>query len=137
MEGRDAVRVELAWLDTSAVAAVWLADPRGPRLGQLLAPLHLVAANLMEAELRSVLARERLPWKEEAAAGIEWVHPQGSLRAEYDRVLSAGYLKGADLFHLAIAIHACPAPSLVLFASLDERQSRVAGALGFRTLDIE
>ena len=46
--------------------------------------------------------------------------------------LRAGYLRGADLWHVACALYVAPKPSDVFFITLDERQAEVAAALEFR-----
>lgn len=51
----------------------------------------------------------------------------------YADALTAGYLRGADLWHVACALYLAEVPSDVTFLSLDDRQRTVAEALGFRT----
>ena len=55
-----------------------------------------------------------------------------SLAPEVDAALSAGYLRGADLWHVACALYVARAPGDISFVTLDERQRVVAAALGFR-----
>jgi hypothetical protein len=50
---------------------------------------------------------------------------------EIDRVLAAGSLRGADLWHLACAVYVSGNPEELAFVSLDQRQREVAKALGF------
>ena len=46
-------------------------------------------------------------------------------------MLSAGYLRGADLWHLASALYLAGNPRNLPFITLDERQEVVARKLGF------
>ena len=61
---------------------------------------------------------------------IEWVFPTRSLAPEFRRVLDAGILRGADLWHVATALYLAPSPQDTYFITLDQRQERVARALG-------
>lgn len=128
--------IEGVWVDTSVVVSIWLEDERTAELERVLEGRFPLAANLIEAELRSVLHRERRPWPAATRLHITWVHPDRPLSPEYEQVLEAGSLRGAALFHVAAALYAFPAPERVLFATVDARQNRVAKALGFRTLDL-
>jgi hypothetical protein len=52
-------------------------------------------------------------------------------------VLAAGYLRGADLWHLACAAWAAAEPGSTDFLTFDLRQREVARDLGFVTPDAE
>lgn len=52
------------------------------------------------------------------------------LSDEIQTVLSAGYLRGADCWHVAVALSYAPARDLT-FLSLDRAQRAVAVKLGF------
>ena len=65
-------------------------------------------------------------------AGIEWLFSGEPLSKELDDVLAAGYLRGADLWHLAIALFTFPVPEQITFLTLDNRQRAVAATLGFQ-----
>src|SRR5438132_226318 len=41
-------------------------------------------------------------------ARIAWLHPDRPLTGEFHDVLAAGYLRGADLWHVAVALWADP-----------------------------
>ena len=91
-----------------------------------------MSSNLLEAELRSAVARE--------AAGLDpspffmslsWIYPNRPLTRELRRIVTHGYLKGADLWHLACALLVCPAGSPLTFLTLDKRQRDVAASIGF------
>lgn len=59
--------------------------------------------------------------------------PDRPLSSEITAVLEAGYLRGADLWHVAVALYHAEDPREVTFVTLDNRQRAVAAALGFRT----
>ena len=49
-----------------------------------------------------------------------------------EAVLASGYLRGADLWHVAAALYSFPDPRTATFLTLDNRQREVAEALGFQ-----
>lgn len=57
---------------------------------------------------------------------------------DFDELLSSnllevGYLRGADLWHLACALYLVEDPPEISFVTLDDRQRTVAAGLGFET----
>ncbi len=94
---------------------------------------RLLSANLLEAELRAVFAREGLVFRPDLVAPIEWVLPDRPLATELATILEAGYLCGADLWHVATALYVAPDPDQLVFVTLDDRQRRVAAEVGFQT----
>lgn len=124
-----------AFVDTSVLAAIALGERAAPAVRTRLAAFdRLNATLLLEAELYALLRREGAaaerrvdPW----LAGIEWVHPDRSLRPEIEAVLDAGYVRGADCWHLATALYFSPEPADISFVTLDARQAKVAKVLGF------
>ena len=115
------------------LAAIAFGEPGAVSLtGQLAGSESLLSYNLLEAELRAVFAREGVEFQQLMVAGIEWVLPQRSLAPEFSRVLEIGYLRDADLWHIATALYAAPDPGGLLFLTLDDRQGAVAAALGYR-----
>ena len=123
------------YVDTSALAAVVFAERNSPGVRRrLLATNQLISSNLLEAELRAAVKREgqeRGRELSEVLSWIEWVLPTRPLSAEYEVVLAEGLLKGADLWHLACALHVRQAVPQLVFLSLDRRQLKVAKRLGF------
>lgn len=125
-----------AFVDTSLLAAIAVGEKTAHAARRRLTAFDTLAASpLLEAELRSLLRRENpeaearvTPW----LAGLEWVSPERPLRAEIDAVLDAGYVRGADCWHLATALYFSPQPSDISFLTLDERQGEVARSLGFK-----
>jgi predicted nucleic acid-binding protein len=125
-----------AFVDSSALIAVTFSEPGAGTLESLLrAQEALFACELLVAEFLSAARRESLAPGEAAAAltPFRWVIPGRSLRPEIDRVLAAGYLRGADLWHLACACYLAPNPQELAFVTRDEPQRKVAVALGFQT----
>ena len=97
----------------------------------LAAQDRLVASNLLEAELRAACAREEVRWDPALVSAISWLLPGRLLSDELARVLAAGYLRGADLWHIACALFvAGEIGAPVEFLTLDERQRAVAVAVG-------
>lgn len=125
-----------AFVDTSCLAALALRERGSEAVQRRLARFDLLAASpLLEAELRASFRREGLeadariaPW----LASVRWVIADRTLSPEIDAVLSTGYLRGADCWHLATALFLSPDPSELTFLTLDARQGEVARALGFR-----
>ncbi len=125
--------MNIAYVDTSALVAIVFGEPGATKtIRQLEAFDELFASNLLEAELKASLARERVPVEPDLVSWISWVLPNRPLTAEYGRVLAAGYLRGADLWHLACALFLAGDPSAIAFLTLDRQQRAVARKLGFR-----
>ena len=64
---------------------------------------------------------------------MHWVDVDRPLSDEIDRVIGAGYVRGADCLHLATALFVARDPRQLTFLTLDTRQRAVARRLGFRT----
>jgi predicted nucleic acid-binding protein len=94
---------------------------------------RVVSSPLLEAELLAALRREGRELDERWLDGISLVPTDRSLRAEIDIVLGAGYLRGADCWHLATALYVAAEPASLAFLTLDTRQAAVAAKLGFAT----
>jgi hypothetical protein len=92
---------------------------------------RLFSSNLLEAEVRSALRRERVPHSDpiELLRRIDWVFPDRPLTREYAAVLSAGFLRGADLWHLACTLYLRDSHDSVELVSLDHRQIEVGKQL--------
>jgi uncharacterized protein with PIN domain len=124
--------VTRAFVDTSALVAIALEEPQYAGLrGQMIEIPDLFAAPLLEAEFRSVLARESVEDGLRLLEAFRWVLPDRTLSAELDRVFAAGYQRGADAWHLATALFLAERPGDLPFISLDERQRGAAAKLGF------
>lgn len=127
---------EVAYVDSSALVAVALREPSAPSVVERLAKFsRLAAANLLEAEVRAAFAREQLAVDQPLPYDVELLHPDRPLTAEIVTTLQAGYLRGADLWHLAVALYLKETlVGAVAFITPDNRQRAVAASLGFETL---
>ena len=122
-----------AYVDTSAIVSVAFVEAGADEIAHRLRGFRdLMSSNLLEAELRSVCAREGKPFPGDLVSGFSWVPPKRPLSREMRTALRAGYLRGADLWHVACALHVARRPSDVSFITLDERQAEVAASLNFR-----
>lgn len=125
--------MSVAYVDSSVLVAIALGEPGSEALtGRLASFDRLYASNLLEAELRSALAREGVPYSPRHVTQIRWIWTDRPLGPELDTILEVGYLKGADLWHLAVALSSTPDPRETAFVTLDERQRAVAAELGFQ-----
>ncbi len=121
-----------AYVDTSCLVAIAFGEAGGEALAQRLQSMDwLFASNLLEAELRATFVRERVPSDHPLLGSITWVLPDRPLGKELSAVLATGYLRGADLWHLACALFLAGNPRDLPFITLDERQEVVARKLGF------
>ena len=124
-----------AYIDASGLVAVAFNEPRGPDFERRLSEFDsLLSSNFLEAEVRSAFAnpergRAYIP---ALLSGIQWIIPDRPLVREIDTALAAGYLRGGDLWHIAVSLYFFPNPDEVTFLTLDNRQGAVATALGFR-----
>ena len=127
--------MSVAYVDSSALAAIAFDEPRASKLASRMDGFdRLISSNLLEAELRAAFMRERLEFQESIVLGIDWILPDRTLAPEFKTVLRAGYLRGADLWHLATALYVSSGRPRLSFATLDARQAGVADALGFAVL---
>jgi len=124
--------VKVAYVDTSVLLAIAFGERGSVDAARRLESFDLlVAANLLEAELRAALRREDAPSDALLLNRISWVSPQRPLSPEITVALAAGHLRGADLWHLACALYLAPSPRELSFLTLDTRQGAVAEKLGF------
>ena len=133
---RRSKRVTVAYVDTSALVAIAFGEPGSAALGRRLGTFSvLLSSNLLEAELRAAYSREERRFSQAVVSGIEWILPDRPLASEFTKVLEAGYLRGADLWHVATALYAARRPSEIWFVTLDMKQRTIAAALGFQVPD--
>ena len=123
-----------AYVDTSCIVAAAFGEAAASRVVARLSRFDRVLSSpLLEAELWSALVREGREITDAFFAGIEFVVVDRPLSAEIVRVLEAGYLRGADCWHLATALYLAPDPTELTFVTLDSAQRKIAKTLGFRT----
>jgi predicted nucleic acid-binding protein len=122
-----------AYVDTSCLVAIAFGEKGSAALTKKLSRFEiLLSSNLLEAELRSALRREEVNLEPvDLLERISWIHPDRALSAEISRVLDTGDLRGADLWHLAVALFLDPSATELAFLTLDARQQRAASRLGF------
>ena len=123
-----------ACVDTSVLIAIAFGEAGGTALARDLDGFdELFAANLLEAELRAAFVREAVVPDASLLGPLTWIIPDRPIGAEIERVLTTGYLRGADAWHLACALYLAPDPAEFTFLTLDDHQEAVAAALGFAT----
>ncbi|WP_373059753.1 PIN domain-containing protein [Gemmatimonas sp.] len=124
----------IAFVDSSCVLSMLLDEAHGARMQRQLSEYdHLMIAPLLEAEVYSAAHRERRSVDHDLLRRFRPIFAPRSLRPEIERVLVAGYVRGADCLHLATALYLAPDPGELTFLTLDERQRAVAVQLGFAT----
>ena len=123
-----------AYVDSSVLLTMAFEEPDAEDVARRLASYpRWVSSNLLEAEVRSALAREGNEFDADLLARIRWVMPTRPLSPEIAAALRVGYLRGADLWHIASALYAAQAMPELAFITLDRRQERIAAGLGFVT----
>ncbi len=121
-----------AYVDSSCFVAIAFEEPGYPDLVASLENYdELFSSALLEAELRSALTREGVASDAQMLHTVSWVLPRRPLSPEITRVLAAGYLRGADLWHLACALFLAKTPRDLDFVTVDRQQRKVARSLGF------
>ncbi len=125
--------MSVAYVDTSALVAVAFDESSGAAMVNQLGDIpYLLSSNLLEAELRSACLREGINFSPAIFSNLKWVLPDRPLVPEITAVLEAGYLRGADLWHVASALYVAREPEQMWFLTLDARQRSVAEAVGFK-----
>lgn len=119
------------YIDTSVIVAITLGENGADAVLEKVRPFRLVAAPLLEAEWRSACRREGIAADPALLREIGWIVAPGELSDQLARVFEAGYLRGADAWHLATALYLAPDPGELTFLTLDERQGEIASKLGF------
>ena len=121
-----------AFVDSSCVVAVIFGEPSATTLlDRMQAFDSLHASPLLEAEVFAAMKSEGLESDRSLLARFDWVIPNRPLTAEIDRVLSAGYLRGADCWHLATALFLALHPPDLAILTMDKNQRKTAKLLGF------
>ncbi len=124
--------MRVAYVDTSCLLSVAFQEPnRDSVIAQLDRYDQLSSSDLLIAELLSAASREGSPDpKLEMLGHFVWVFPDRTLSRECRSVLSVGYIKGADLWHLACALFLREKVGNLDFVTLDRNQARLAKMLG-------
>ncbi len=124
-----------AYVDTSCLVAIAFGEKGAASLGRRLEGFdELFSSNLLEAEFRASLVREEVDDATDLLSWFTWVLPDQPLSRELGEALAAGYLRGADLWHVGCALFLADGKANDLhFLTLDDRQRAVAEQLGFPT----
>lgn len=123
--------MSVAYADASVFASLAFREPDAARIRRRLAGFDAVVTSVLtEAELASALKREGIALPHSPLVGVQLIGTSDPLSDEIQTVLSAGYLRGADCWHVAVALSYAPARDLT-FLSLDKAQRAVAARLRF------
>lgn len=125
------------YVDSSALVAVLLGEPQERTVLRTLADFEQVfSANLLAAEVLAATTRESVPAARATPiiARVNWVLPNRSLEREILQALAHGYLRGADLWHVANALFLRESFAPLSFLTLDEPQLALAATLGLHAI---
>lgn len=123
--------MNVAYADASVFASLAFREPDAGRIRRRLAGFDSVVTSVFtEAELASALKREGIALPESPLLGVQLIGSPDPLSREIKEVLGKGYLRGADCWHVAVALNYSPDRNLT-FLSLDKAQRAVAAKLGF------
>jgi uncharacterized protein with PIN domain len=126
--------VTFGYVDTSCLVAIAFDEPGASDVQRLLESRdRIFSSNLLEAELRAAFGREKVTWDPGFIARIGWVMPARRLSAEIAATLEAGYLRGADAWHVASALYLAKELGPLDFITLDDAQRVVAAKSGLVT----
>lgn len=125
--------MSVAYVDSSVFVALALREPGAAQVRRRLARADRVLTSVFtEAELASAMKREAVDLEASPLLGVQLVPATDPLTVEIETVLAAGYLRGADCWHLAVALSIAPRRDLS-FLTFDKAQRNVATTLGFKT----
>ncbi len=124
--------MSVAYVDASVFVALAFRESSAVRVRRRLASFDQVITSVFtEAELASALRREGVTLPHSPLQGVELIGAGDPLTGEIEQVLAAGYLRGADCWHVAVALNYSPDRALA-FITLDTAQRTVAAAVGFQ-----
>lgn len=125
-----------AYVDSSWLVSIAFDEPGATLQAEQLGTFNACfASNLLETELRAALRREEVTADPaNLLAAVRWIYPSRPLTVEIETVLQVGYVRGADLWHLACALFlGGDQYGEITFLTLDKHQSSIARQLGLRT----
>lgn len=120
-----------AYVDTSCLVAIALEEEIGSRVQKVIERYDLWTSSLLEAELSAAMRRNGQIVNPHILDLLSWVLPLRRLTPEIAIVLGAGYVRGADLMHIATALYLAGNATSLSFLTLDQQQAAVARSLGF------
>jgi predicted nucleic acid-binding protein len=127
--------VKKIYVDSSIIVSLLLKEKGYHSYRKILENADLaLSSSLIEAEVYSVAAREKIPLQkaEEFIQLVSLVIPERSLQKEYFSIFEKNFSRGADTFHLATALYLDPSASELTFMTADKNQGRIAAKLGFQ-----
>jgi predicted nucleic acid-binding protein len=125
--------MKIGYIDTSVLIRMKFETPDRKEIRTVERYEELFSSNLLYAEAMAFAYREKLDVPDilRAMQGISWILPDRSLTEEIKEVIRHGYIRGADLWHLACACYFSPDPAEISFLTRDARQREVAAEIGF------
>ena len=124
--------MNIAYADASVFVALAFHEPEASRMRRRMLEFELVVTStLTEAEVLSAITREQVNVQASPLLGAQLIGSSEPLTPEIEQVLRAGYLRGADCWHVAVALNFSPDRDLT-FLSLDKPQRAIAAKLGFK-----
>jgi predicted nucleic acid-binding protein len=125
--------MKIAYLDTSLLIRLKFETPAKKEIRKVQQYEALFSSELLYAEAMAFGCREKLDTSYilKAIEGISWILPDRSIAEEIQEVISCGYIRGADLWHLACARYFSPDPAQISFLTRDASQREIAAELGF------
>lgn len=125
------------YVDTSVVIGVYFREKEYQRMRTTLSEAaDVLSSSLLVAEMASTFKREEIDmvFLEPCVQSISIYYPNASLLPYYKKILTQGYCRGANLFHLACAMQLDPEVKELSFATHDSQQKKLAEKLGFRVI---
>ncbi len=122
-----------AYIDSSVLIATLLEDHPKPQLDKFWGSAErFISSYLLQAEVFSAVKREKADMQLAALEikKIGFVRTD-SLAEELMEIFKAGYVRGADAFHLATALWIRGKHKDLKFITLDEKQKEIAKHLDF------
>lgn len=129
--------MKLVYIDTSVLIAVFFQEPNYKNyLKYFSKNYQLISSEILVAEFYSFLSRNKRPLSEafEILDYLSIVRPDKGLENYCEMILSYGYAKGADLFHIANALYIDPEVKELVFLTHDVKQGKLAKKVGFKVL---
>jgi hypothetical protein len=127
--------MKIAYLDTSLLIRMKFETPARREIRKVEQYEAFFSSELLYAEAMAFGSREKLDasFVIRAIQGISWILPDRPLAEEMQQIITYGYIRGADLWHLACARYFSPDPSQISLLTRDARQRKIAEEIGFDT----
>jgi hypothetical protein len=127
--------MQIVYLDTSFLLSYLLEGKK--TFVSLKEKCHFISSKLILSETASALARyDLLPsdWTEASWNYCSIINDNTHLQRHHQKILSCGFVRGADLHHLSLAEDFYDGLDEKCIATLDKAQAEVAEALGYSVL---